>query len=104
MKSALAPAAALLLALGGCARVVENRVEAALTEAGVPAGMASCMAERWAGRLSVGQIRGIQRFATAVRAEGRQLTIVSLIDHVRSWNDPEALLVVTSSTARCALG
>ena len=37
------------------------------------------------------------RFASGVRAEGRQLSLLGLIGHVRSWNDPEAMLVVTTS-------
>jgi hypothetical protein len=62
------------------------------------------MASIWADDLSVGQIRGIARFASAVREEDRQLTVGRLIEHVRDWNDPHALRVVTSSAARCALG
>ena len=95
-------AAAAAIALSGCNAVVENRVETALVEAGVPAGMAECMAPMWADRLSVEQIRGIQRFANNVREEGGQLTVGRLIDHARGWNDPEAMLVVTTSTTRCA--
>ena len=86
-----------------CRAVVENRVETALVDAGLSAGMAGCMAPRWANRLSVEQIRGIQRFANNVRAEGGQLTAGRLIDHARSWNDPQALGVVVTSAARCAL-
>lgn len=100
----LATIASAFALLAGCAAVVENRVESALTEAGVPAPAAACMAGIWAERLTVGQLQGIQRFATGVRAEGRQLTLLGLIGHVRSWNDPEAALVVTTSAARCAFG
>jgi hypothetical protein len=98
-------AAGLALALAGsaCSAVVENRVETALAQAGVPAGMASCMAQIWAEDLRVEQIRGISRFAGRVRAERQTLTIPPLIGHVGEWNDPEALGVVTSSAARCAL-
>lgn len=87
----------------GCSAVVEQRVEAGLAEAGLPAAMASCMAEIWADDLSVDQIREISRFADAVREDDRTLTVGSLIGHVREWNDPEALGVVTSSAARCAI-
>ena len=100
--SSIAAAGAAVTGLSSCAAVVENRVETALAEAGVPAGMANCMAPIWADRLSVKQIRGIQRFASNVRAEGGQLTPARLIDHARSWNDPQALQVVSTSTVRCA--
>ena len=86
----------------GCSTVVEHRVETRLTDAGVPAGIASCMAEIWADDLSVEQIRGISRFANAVRDEEQTLTVGRLIDHVGEWNDPQALGVVTTSAARCA--
>ena len=99
---ALLLGAAAALSLSACTTVVENRVETALTDAGVPAGVAECMAPRWANRLSIKQIRGIQQFANNLRAEGEQLTVSSLISHARSWNDPRALLVVTTSAARCA--
>lgn len=89
------------LSLASCTAVVGDRVESALIDAGVPPAMAECMAPLWADRLSVSQIRGIQRFANDVRAEGRSLTAGRLLDHARTWNDPEALLVVASSAARC---
>lgn len=97
------PAVAIAaLLLTGCQTVVSERVEDSLVEAGVPAGMATCMGDIWADDLSIAQIRGIQRFANGVKAEGRRLTARSLIAHAREWNDLEALAVVTTSTARCA--
>lgn len=88
--------------LSACTAIVGGRVESALVDAGVPAGMAECMAPKWADRLSVSQIRGIQRFANALRAEGRSLTVGKLVGHARTWNDPNALWVVTDAAARCA--
>ncbi len=88
--------------LAGCSTIVEQRVDAGLTEAGVPAGIASCMAEIWAEDLSVSQIRAISNFAGQVRSQDERLTVGRLIGHVREWNDPQALGVVTSSAARCA--
>ncbi|MET1753978.1 hypothetical protein ABVV53_00645 [Novosphingobium sp. RD2P27] len=89
------------LSLASCAAVVGDRVESALIDAGVPPAMAECMAPQWADRLSVSQIRGIQRFAKDVRADGRSLTAGRLLEHARTWNDPEALMVVASSAAQC---
>lgn len=97
-----AAAAAAAVSLPACNAVVENRVEKALVDAGVPPGLAGCMAPIWTERLTVAQLRGIQQFANDVRAEGGQLTAAKLIDHARSWNDPDALLVVTTSAGRCA--
>jgi len=99
----LATAAIAGLALSACSAIVEQRVETRLAEAGLPEGMASCMATIWADDLSVDQIRGIGDFADGVRQEGRDLTVDRLIGHAREWNDPRALAVVASSAARCAL-
>ena len=87
----------------GCSAAVEQRVETGLVEAGLPAAVASCMAEIWADDLSVDQIREISRFADAVQDDEQALTVGRLVDHVREWNDPEALAVVTASAARCAI-
>jgi hypothetical protein len=96
-------AATSALSLSACKAVVQNKVETALVDAGVPAGMAGCMAPIWANKLSVEQIRGIQNFATNVRVERGRLTVGRLLEYVRKWNDPQALTVVTTSAARCAL-
>ena len=84
-----------------CQTIVEDRFEDGLTAAGVPAGMATCMANIWAQDLSVEQIRGISQLASRVRAERSTLTVGRLLDYVRT-NDPQALTVVTTSAARCA--
>ena len=97
-------AAGAVLLAGACTAVVEDRVETGLIEAGLPAGMATCMADIWAEELSVEQIRGIAQFASRVREERQTLTVARLIEHARQWNDPAALGVVSTSAARCALG
>ena len=95
-------ASCALLPLAGCATVAEQRVEAGPAEAGVPLGIATCMADIWAEELSIQQIRRISRFADAVRDKDSRLTIPRLVGHVRDWNDPEAMAVVSASAARCA--
>lgn len=92
----------LCVLVASCA-TVEQRVENGLTEAGVPAGMASCMATIWEDELSVKQIRKIGSFASEVREEQQPLTVSRLVSYVREWDDPQALGVVTSSAARCAV-
>ena len=94
---------AIAALLAGCSAVVEQRVETRLEEAGIRPAMASCMAEIWADKLSVSQIKKISRFAGAVQAERGTLTVGRLISHIGEWNDPQALGVVTTSAARCAL-
>ncbi|WP_126172357.1 hypothetical protein [Altericroceibacterium xinjiangense] len=98
----LSAIAAMALMVSGCSTVVQNRVESGLVDAGVPAGIASCMAPIWEEDLSISQIRSISRFASEIKEQRQTLTVPRLIDQVREWNDPEALAVVTTSAARCA--
>ncbi len=102
--AAITVAACTALMAAGCSTIVEQRVDDRLVEAGLPTAMASCMAEIWTDELSVEQIRGIARFADAVREDGDRVTVGRLVDHASEWNDPRALGVVTTSAARCALG
>ncbi len=99
---ALVTCYALLPLASACATVAEQRVESGLAEAGVPLGIATCMADIWAEELSIQQIRRISRFADSMRDKDSRLTVGRLVTHVREWNDPEAMAVVTGSAARCA--
>lgn len=92
----------LLVAAASCAQAIEGRIAANLTEAGLPAGMSRCMAEIWAERLNVTQLRKISSLASDLKAEGRSLTVGRLIGRVGAVNDLEILEVVTTSSARCA--
>lgn len=102
-RSLLMPFAAALL-MAGCAQPFEGRVAQQLNEAGLPRGMADCMAGIWVERLNVLQLRKIQRLSGDLRAEGRNLTVGGFISRVRALDDPEIVQVVTGSAARCALG
>ena len=62
---------ALAVLFAGCATAVEQRVESGLTEAGVPADMASCMAGIWTEQLSVSQIRGFRASPPMWKMRGR---------------------------------
>jgi hypothetical protein len=95
-----------LLALAACAQPFEGRVASRLTEAGLPRGMADCMAKRWVDRLSLVQLQKIATLSEDLareRGQGR-LTIGRFIERVRAVDDPEIVSVVTSSSVACALG
>ena len=57
------------------------------------------MAERMVDRLSLGQLQKLER----LRGLGESHTAMAFVAKVRSVNDPEALAVVTTSAAVCAL-
>lgn len=95
----------VLLLLSGCAQPFEGRVAARLAEAGIPRGMADCMAGRWVDRLSVFQLQKIQRLTNDITAQykGRTLTPLLLVDRLRAVDDPEIFRVVSASVPACAL-
>ncbi len=86
--------------LAGCvSRIAESRVRAALIANGLAPRYADCMAGRMVDRLSIGQLRKLER----LRGLGETRTPAAFVAKVRSVNDSEALAVVTSSAAVCAL-
>ena len=103
MRLCLAGLAALLLT--GCIdRVVESRVESALTRNGVSERNASCMAERMVDRLTIEQLRKLEGLA-AQNGEARRPT--GLRDFLRRLDrvgDAEVIAVTGSSAALCATG
>lgn len=100
--AAVASAALFLTTLPGCAAFAEHRIEASLTDAGIPSRVASCMAQAWTKELSVEQLRRISDFAEASRIERQKLTVPRLIGYIGASNDPAAMAVIATSAARCA--
>jgi len=93
----LLPAFALL---AGCAITPEQRVNAALRDAGVPPRVASCMAERMADRLSVGQLKELKRLA-ALREPGESNGPKHILRSLEAIGDPEVVRVTTRAAVGC---
>jgi hypothetical protein len=93
----LLPALALL---AGCAVTPEQRVNAALRDAGVPPRVASCMAERMAARLSIEQLKELKRLA-ALREPGESTGPKHILRSVEAIGDPEILRVTTRAAIGC---
>jgi hypothetical protein len=89
----------LLGLLAGCAVTPEQRVNAALRDAGVPPRVASCMAERMARKLSIEQLKELKRLA-ALREPGDSMGPKRILRSVEAIGDPEIVRV----TSRAALG
>lgn len=100
MRTGVTIAAVLLLA--GCSNLIEDRVADSLVEAGIPAPMAGCMAERMAERLSAMQLRKLARLKPEEGEADIPLTVAGYLERVRRVDDPEALEVAASSAAICA--
>lgn len=97
------PAAlALALALTGCARMAEDRVRDELVAAGLPAGMAECMAGRMTERLSLIQLRKLERLRPEEGEADIPLSIPEFIERTRRVQDPEVVEVAATAAAVCA--
>ena len=96
-----APLVLFAFALPACATVAEPRVRAVLIGAGVSPRDARCMAERMVDRLSIGQLRSLERLGR----EGRRArSLPEFIAAVEATGDAEAIAVTASSAALCATG
>lgn len=99
MKRALLLIPALSL-LAGCAVTPEQRVNLALRDAGVPPRVASCMAERMAAKLSIGQLKELKRLG-ALREPGESMGPRRILRSVEAIGDPEIVRVTTRAALGC---
>lgn len=93
-----------LSTLAGCVeRIAEGRVHSALLKGGVPDPVASCMAGRMVDRLTITQLRKLER----IKSPGGGYHLHSATDYleaVRRVGDPEVIGVTATSAALCATG
>ena len=95
----LAVALALPLALGGCVEnIARNKVETALTDAGLDTEDARCMAQRMVDRLSVAQLRQLEVL------KGHTSNALAFALAVRRIKDPEVIKVTLKAAAVCLSG
>ena len=99
MKRAFLFLPVLMLALSGCAVTPEQRVNAALRDAGVPPRVASCMAERMAAKLSIAQLKELKAIAKSGEP-GEKMNAKHILKRVAAIGDPEVVAV----TSRAAIG
>lgn len=90
---------ALLAATGCVQQIKESRVKSALTEGGLSEPLAGCMAHRMASKLTIKQLRSLQK-VNATR--GR--TITEFVSALRQHGDADAVEVTVSSAALCKTG
>ncbi len=89
---------------GGIEEVTERRVEAALVEAGVPQGQAACMAARMTERLTLNQLRKLERLGAQEGETPVPLSPGEVLSRVRRVDDSQAVEVTATAAAICALG
>ena len=89
---------------GGVERVTETRVRTALTEQGVPPPLAECMAARMTDRLTIAQLRSLERLAPLDGEPGIPLAPGDVIERLQRVDDPQAIEVTVRAAAGCSLG
>ena len=97
----------LLLApilLAGCVQTIaESRVRSALSEAGLNDRVSDCMAGRMVDRLSIEQLKKLERLKSR-SGERDPVTIDDYLGRVARVGDAEVVAVTSSSAALCATG
>ena len=87
---------------GGFERVTASRIESALAERGVPQPIAACMGTRLSERLTISQLRELERIGERGREAGIPASTVEFLERIRSVEDRELVEVVASSAAICS--
>ncbi len=89
-----------LLATTGCVQnIKESRVKSALVEGGLSDQLAGCMAHRMAQKLTIKQLRSLQKVNRAPRH-----SIAEFITALRQNGDADAVEVTLSSAGLCKTG
>ncbi|MBY6128132.1 hypothetical protein KUW15_05335 [Qipengyuania aquimaris] len=87
---------------GGFERVTAARIESALIERGVPQPVAACMGTRLSERLTIGQLRELERLRVREKEAGLPTSTIEFLERLRTVEDAEVIEVVGSSAAICA--
>ena len=94
---------AAVLWLGGCGAVAQNKVETALTDAGLSKPVAGCMADRMVDKLSIEQLRSIGRLKEKSGNRGEGVGLAEFLLQHRGELDPEVYSVIARAGVGCAL-
>lgn len=98
MRHALPLLAASLVLTACVEKIAENKVRAALVDAGLPPATSDCMARRMVDRLSIAQLRKLQAL------QGDKRSVTDYVAAVGRVGDPEVFQVTAAAGAVCATG
>ena len=87
---------------GGFERVTAGRIESALVSRGVPQPVAKCMGTRLSERLTISQLRDLERLGEREAEAGLPTSTVEFLERIRSVEDRELIEVVGTSAAICS--
>ena len=100
MRRLIAPI--ILVLLSSCA-TPEKRLETGLREAGLSQRQSNCMADRMAGKLSIGQLLKIRSLGNLREERIADVGMKRFLRNVRALDDPEIVAITTSAALGCAL-
>ncbi|MGE3692161.1 MAG: hypothetical protein AB7F98_12365 [Novosphingobium sp.] len=90
----------MLLAASGCVQQIKaSRVKSALIDGGLSEQLSGCMADRMASKLTIKQLRSLQKLNRAPRR-----SISEFVAALRQYGDADAVEVTVSSAALCKTG
>lgn len=89
-------------ALGGFERVTAGRIESALVNRGVPQPVAACMGTRMSERLTISQLRELERLGEREGEAGLPASTVEFLERLRLVEDRKLIEVVGTSAAICS--
>ena len=90
------------VALSGCANFARPSVSSALVDAGARPAVADCMAVRMTDRLSITQLKKLERIKPASGEKANDLSAAELIGRVNRIGDPEVVTVIAAAGAVCS--
>ena len=95
----------LTLGLPACAQTIaESRVRSALVDAGLGERNAGCMAERMVERLTIDQLKKLERLKAREGESDSNLSLNQYLERVRRVGDAEVIAVTAASAGLCAAG
>ncbi|MDG6078736.1 hypothetical protein E3U23_05960 [Erythrobacter litoralis] len=94
----------VLLASGCAQQIAEGRVRTALVDAGLSQRHAGCMAERMVDRLTIDQLKKLERVKARPGEAEDPVSLSDYVARVRRVGDTEVIGVTASSAALCATG
>lgn len=104
MRRVIGAAAIALMASGCVQTIAESRVRTALVDAGLNERNADCMAERMVDRLSIDQLRKLERLKAQPGERERGLSTREYLERVQRVGDAEVVAVTATSAGLCAAG
>ena len=90
-----------VLASGCITTRKQSEVDSALRDVGFSEDDARCLASRAGRRLTVRELRSLQRAASAMEQPVREMPVGEVIDAIRNNVDPETLSVISRFAQEC---